>query len=145
MIHFETGIDGIDWTQAAEVFRRAPLGERNPDQLARAFRKSSAYVFAYDDASLIGLCRALCDGEYQAVIYDVVLLPEYQGRGIGREMFSRLRSQLNVPNILLYAVHGKEEFYQQFGFKRMLTAMAILHPHLTNRELGYLEDEPSQH
>jgi aralkylamine N-acetyltransferase len=139
MIHYETKISGIDWNKAADVFRQAPLGERNPDMLARAFQNSYAYVFTFDNDGLIGLCRALSDGEFQAVIYDVVLLPEYHGKGIGKKMVQLLCNQLHVANIILFAAPGREEFYRKFGFKRMLTAMGILHPRIGAPGLGYLE------
>lgn len=144
MIRYETTLSGIDWNQAAEIFSRAPLGERDPQKLARAFQNSYARIFAYDDDKLIGLGRALCDGEYQAGIYDVVLLPEYQRKGIGKEMMQQLRKQLPVPNIILYAVPGREEFYRKCGFKRMLTAMAVLDPRLGHPARGYLESEDTQ-
>lgn len=143
MIRYETQISGIDWKDAADIFSRAPLGEREPDTLARAFLNSQAYVFAYDDKSLIGLCRALCDGAYQAAIYDVVLLPEYHGKGIGKEMVRLLCNQLPVANIILYAVPSRQGFYRKLGFKKMLTAMGILQPRLADPELGYLEHEPT--
>jgi ribosomal protein S18 acetylase RimI-like enzyme len=139
MIRYETTITEIDWNRAAEIFRRAPLGDREPEMLSRSFHNSFAYVFAYDNGSLIGLCRALCDGEYQAAIYDVVLLPEYHGRGIGNEMVQLLCNQLHVPNIILFAAPGRERFYRKFGFKKMLTAMGILHPRIGAPGRGYLE------
>jgi ribosomal protein S18 acetylase RimI-like enzyme len=139
MIRYETALGEIDWSQAAEVFRRAPLGERDPDMLSRAFQNSCAHVFAYDKERLIGLCRALSDGVYQAAIYDVVLIPEYHGKGIGKEMVQLLCSQLHVPNIILFATPGREDFYRKLGFKKMLTGMARLHPRIGAPGLGYLE------
>lgn len=87
----------------------------------------------------IELGRALCDGEYQAAIYDVVLLPEYHGKGIGREIMSRLCGQLPVENITLYSVPGREGFYRKCGFKRMRTAMAMLNAVMSHPDSGYLE------
>jgi ribosomal protein S18 acetylase RimI-like enzyme len=139
MIRYEAKMSDIDWNKAAEIFRRAPLGEREPGNLARAFQNSDACVFAYDEDELIGLCRALCDGEYQAVIYDVVLLPEYHGRGIGKAMVKILCCRLKVPNIILFAAPDRVDFYRHLGFKKMLTAMGILSSRLANPASGYLE------
>jgi len=131
----------IDWNEAVIVFERAPLGRnrRDPEKLRRAFEKSDAVVFVFDSTHLVGLGRALSDGEYQASVYDVVLLPEYQGRGIGREMMRRLCEQLPVENIILYAVPGREGFYEKCGFRKMRTAMADLNPYMSDPESGYLE------
>ncbi|MBM4039811.1 MAG: GNAT family N-acetyltransferase [Planctomycetes bacterium] len=145
MIRYETSLSGVDWKQAAEVFQRAPLGTREPGKLARAFANSYACVVAWDDDRLIGLARALCDGEYQAAIYDVVLLPEYQGKGIGKKMMEGLCEQLPVQNIILYAVPGRESFYRKCGFRPMLTAMAVLSPGMADPNAGYLgEGGPSK-
>jgi len=138
MIHFRTDIANVDWQAAAEIFRLAPLGTRDPEKLARAFQHSFVVVCVYDDEKLIGLARALCDGEYQAAIYDVVLLPEYQEKGIGKTLMETLCAQLPVENIILYAVPGREAFYRKCGFQMMLTAMAILTPAMSDPQKGYV-------
>lgn len=142
MIRYSTDKkQNINWDEVVIVFERAPLGKRrrDPEKLKRAFESSYAVVCVFDSDKLIGLGRALCDGEYQAAIYDVVLLPEYQGMGIGKEMMKRLCDQLPVENIILYAVPGREGFYKRLGFKKMLTAMAILNPVMAKPESGYIE------
>jgi len=143
MISYTTDIKKVDWDQAATVFERAPLGKkrRDPERLRKAFEASQAVIFMFDSEKLIGLARALCDGQYQAAIYDVVLLPEYQRKGIGKEMIKRLREQLPVGNIILYAVPGRESFYARLGFKKMRTAMAVLNlSQMAGQESGYLEE-----
>ena len=141
MLRYETDLAHVDWNEAAEVVRLAPLGTREPGKMARAFRNSYAVVAVFDDHKLIGLARAICDGEYHAAIYDVVLLPDYQGRHIGREMLRRLCVQLPVANIILFANPGREGFYTRSGFRKMLTAMAIMHPNMADPARGFLEPE----
>jgi GNAT superfamily N-acetyltransferase len=131
----------IDWNEAAVVFERAPLGKRRrePEKIRRAFESSYAIVYVFDEDKLIGMGRALCDGEYQAAIYDMVVLPEYQRKGIGKEIIERLCEQLPVENIILYAVPGREGFYKKCGFRMMLTAMAKLNQFMSDPSGGYLE------
>lgn len=144
MVRLSDDCSSIDWFAAVEVFRRAPLGSREPDKLKRAFENSFTAVFAFDGESLVGLGRAICDGEYQAAIYDVVVLPEYQGRSVGKMIMDKIMSSLPVKNIILYAVPGKEGFYKKSGFHLMKTAMAQLNPGMSNPQAGYLAiDEPS--
>jgi len=140
-MEYSTDRARVDWNEAAIVFERAPLGKnkRNPEKLRRAFEASDAVVFVFDSPKLVGLGRALSDGEYQAAVYDVVLLPEYQGKGMGKEIMRRLCEQLPVDNIILYAVPGREGFYEKCGFRRMRTAMAVLNPFMSDPESGYLE------
>ena len=53
-------------------------------------------------------------------------MPSQQGRGLGKEIVARLVQLLaSHRKIILYAVAGKEPFYEAFGFRRMTTAMAI--------------------
>jgi predicted N-acetyltransferase YhbS len=69
----------------------------------------------------------------------MVDLPEYQGRGVGKEIIKRLCEQLTVENIILYAVPGRERFYKKCGFKMMRTAMANLNQFMSDPNSGYLE------
>jgi GNAT superfamily N-acetyltransferase len=140
MISYTSELSGIDWHEAARIFEKAPLGKRQPLQLEKAFKASFACLAAFAGDKLIGLARALCDGQYQAAIYDVVLLPEYQGRGVGKEIMRRLREMLPVKNVILYAAPGREGFYAKCGYKKMLTAMAMLNP-LMGKVDQYLADE----
>ncbi len=141
MIEYSTDLNRVNWHDAVDVFARAPLGSRprDPEQLKRAFEASYAVILAYDSGKLIGLGRALCDGEYQAALYDIVLLPEYQGQGLGIEIMQGLCDQIPVDNIILFAVPGREGFYEKCGFKKMRTAMARMNPYMSAPEAGYLE------
>ena len=123
-VKFKFELDGIDWTKAADLFKRAPLGIRDPNKLRKSCEKSYLVCFAYDEDRLIGMGRAISDGEYQAAIYDLVVLPEYQGKGVGKQLMKQIHSCLPVETIILYAVPGKEDFYQKLGYHKMRTAMA---------------------
>jgi ribosomal protein S18 acetylase RimI-like enzyme len=116
-------IAGIDWLEAVEIFHRAPLGIREPQKLKRACENSDLVCTAYQDGKLIGMGRALTDGEYQAAIYDLVVLPEYQRQGIGRMIMDAIHRRLDAGMIILYAVPGKEAFYEKLGYHRLLTGM----------------------
>ncbi len=143
MIRYQYDLANVDWQEAAEVVRLAPLGTREPEKMARAFHNSYAKVLVFDDRKLIGLARAICDGEYHAAIYDVVLLPEYQGRHIGQEMVQRLCARLPVANLILFANPGREGFYTKLGFRKMLTAMARMHPGMADPARGFLAPDPA--
>ncbi|MBI9082320.1 MAG: GNAT family N-acetyltransferase [Desulfobacterales bacterium] len=121
-LRFDT--EGIDWLWATDIFRLAPLGTREPRKLKRAFENSTHACFAWNGDLLVGMARALSDDEYQAVVYDLVVLPEYQGQGVGRQIMAAIHRRLSVRTIILYAVPGKESFYQKLGYAKMLTAMA---------------------
>ncbi len=115
----------IDWWRLADIMARAPLFERKPYELATAFRDSYAAVFAHHNGELVGAARALSDGVYYATIFDVVVAPEHQGCGVGRQMVKALLTKLPVERIFLTSVQGKEGFYERFGFLRQTNAMGL--------------------
>lgn len=121
-LHFDA--DGVDWLAAADIFEKAPLGVREPESLEAAYRNSDLVCFARDGEKLVGMARALSDGVYQSVIYDLCMLPEYQGKGLGSRIMQGMLDRLSTPSVVLWAVPGKEGFYERFGFAPMLTAMA---------------------
>jgi ribosomal protein S18 acetylase RimI-like enzyme len=139
-INFSSCLQAVDWEEASILFERAPLGKqkRDPEKLKRAFEVSYAVIVVYDSGKLVGMGRALCDGEYQAAIYDMVVLPEYQGKGIGKKIIDKLCEKLPVENIILYSVPGREGFYTKCGFRKMRTAMARLNPFMSGQDSGYL-------
>ena len=89
---------------------------------------------------LVGFGRGVSDGVMQSLVCDLVVLPEYQGRGVGRELLKALLKELPTDPgvVLMFAVPGKEGFYKKFGFHRLKTGMG----HFTNpedrRRQGYI-------
>ena len=139
-IILSTNIDGISWEQLAHVFELAPLGKkRDPEKLEVAFRNSLLKVFAFHGSELVGAGRALSDGVWRAAIYDVAVLPEYQGKGIGSKIIRHLIQAANVDVVMLYSVPGKEAYYERFGFQKMKTAMAIFPSQDEAKKRGLIE------
>jgi ribosomal protein S18 acetylase RimI-like enzyme len=134
-------VDGVDWEQLCGMYRRAPLGTKTVEELRIAFSNSRFVVLVYDGQKLAGAGRALADGADCSYICDVALEPEYQGCGLGREIVSRLiEMSAGHRKILLFAVPGKEPFYEKFGFRRMKTAMAIFQDQKIAFEKGLIEE-----
>jgi ribosomal protein S18 acetylase RimI-like enzyme len=129
----------IDWERLALVFKLAPLGIREPAKLREVFINSAVRCFAWDGDQLIGAGRAITDGLAYAAIFDVVLLPEYQGKGIGKQIMTSLAEGSKAANIILHSVPGKEEFYRKLGYRRMKTAMGRFANPEKQCQMGYIE------
>jgi GNAT superfamily N-acetyltransferase len=130
---------GIDWNEAAMLYRVAPLGEKKPADLDLVFRNSMFRCFAFGSGRLAGAGRVLADGRDCAYLCDIAVLPSHQGKGLGKEIVSRLVGlSRSHRKILLYAVPGKERFYEKFGFRRMRTAMAIFDNPAEAAARGYI-------
>jgi GNAT superfamily N-acetyltransferase len=117
---------GVDWQELEALYRAAPLGNKNADDLEVVFGNSMFCCFARDNGRLVGAGRVLADGRDCAYLCDVAVLPSHQGRGLGKQIIERLVAQSRShTKILLYSVAGREPLYAKFGFLRMKTAMAI--------------------
>lgn len=93
------------------------------EQAERGLGNSSFVTVAYKDGKVIGTARVVTDGGYIAIIADVMVLPEFQGQGIGKQLLNNvieyLKASINNNQCLminLMAAPNKERFYKKFGF-----------------------------
>lgn len=130
---------GVDWKEVSEILKRVGMAYHEPDMHRRAFKASHTTVFVYHVDRLIGVGRAISDGIYQAAVYDCAVLPEFQGKGIGRTIINTILSRISRCNVILYASPGKEGFYKKHGFCRMKTGMAFFKNSEAMRDRGFTE------
>ena len=125
-LRWQHDLADIDWNALSELYRIAPLGEKSAADLAVCYSNSMFRCLVFDGALLVGAGRAVADGVDCSYICDVAVHPQYQGRGLGREIIAKLRDfSASHRKIILYANPGKEGLYRKLGFLPMKTAMAI--------------------
>lgn len=80
-------------------------------------------VSVFDGEQIVAMARVIGDMGLCYYIKDVIVLPEYQGKGIGRLLIDELLKFINengVPNthifVELCAMPDKIPFYEKFGF-----------------------------
>lgn len=117
----------INWNCVCEILKKVGMTYFDKEVHKKAFENSHTVVFVFDDNKIIGFGRAISDGVYQAAIYDVAVLPEYQGKNIGRTIVDRITKCLPQCSFILYASPGKESFYEKLNFKKMKTGMALFY------------------
>lgn len=125
-IDFHTDLEQVDWAALEALFVTAGLGGRSGDKLRRAFVQSSAVCLAYDGGRLVGASRALSDGEYHTLIYDVAVHPACQRQGIGRRLVESLLERLPAWRTMLVADEEVQPFYARLGFASYPDVMARL-------------------
>jgi len=141
-LKWQSSLDGVSWIDLCELYKIAPLGEKDPVALETVFSNSMYKFFAYHDGKIVGVGRALADGADCSYICDVAVHPDFQGTGLGKEILSRLtKASHGHKKIILYSVPGKEDFYKKFGFRRMTTAMAIFADPEKATSAGYLKQD----
>ena len=93
------------------------------EQATMAIKNSLLTVVAYDKDTPIGMGRIVGDGAVICYIQDLIVVPEYQGQGIGQAIIDSLIDyvkEIKLPDAeimldLMCAV-GREEFYKKSGF-----------------------------
>lgn len=88
-------------------------------ELHEAIRHSWYLVTAYDGDRLAGTGRVISDGVFHGLIVDVIVSPDYQGRGVGTAMMLRLLGRCRsagIRDVQLFCARGKAPFYGRFGF-----------------------------
>lgn len=90
-----------------------------PERIVRGLKNSSVVISAWDGTNLVGLVRALDDGETVGFIHYLLVNPNYQGLHIGYELMSQLMEQ--YKDLLYIKIMPSDPatipFYQKFGFE----------------------------
>ena len=69
-------------------------------------------ITAYDGAALVGCLRILSDGYYFGTITELLVLPEYQNKGVGSSLLQLAKA--NTPTMLYFGAQpGAEGFYEK--------------------------------
>lgn len=78
---------------------------------------NSTFVFsAWIDGKLAGCVRVLSDLHFRSVILDLAVAPEFQRKGIGKELVRRCRNACESSEWLVQTDSAKG-FYEKIGFK----------------------------
>ena len=92
---------------------------RDPKKLERAIAQSLSVLGAYDGDRLVGLIRAVGDGETILFIQDLLVLPSYQRQGIGRQLVDALVDQFPQVRQRVLLTDDQPQtraFYENIGF-----------------------------
>jgi GNAT superfamily N-acetyltransferase len=96
------------------------------NSLALKTVKNALFIItAIIDKKIVGLTRVSGDGGYTILITDVIVIPEYQGKGIGKKLMEKAMDYIRndflqkgqTVFINLMAAKGRELFYKKYGFE----------------------------
>ncbi|MCR5600868.1 MAG: GNAT family N-acetyltransferase [Ruminococcus sp.] len=111
-----------------ELWESAGWGSLDRELVETSLKNSYVTFEVRDGEKTIAMARLIGDGAMAFFLKDLVVLPEYQGKGVGRRLLTHIeeyiRSQLKEgwwSYLQLMSAKDKEEFYLKCGYKA--------HPH----------------
>jgi ribosomal protein S18 acetylase RimI-like enzyme len=93
------------------------LPHRDAALIEAASRTSTWFTARDDDGSLVGICRLLDDGGLHASVWDVIVRPDRQRNGIGRDLVRMaLDRAADRRLVVLVSTPAALPFFEALGF-----------------------------
>ena len=93
----------------------------SPLEFHKAVCGSYYTLSGWDSDLLVGFGRVVSDGMLHGMIYEMIVHPDYQKRGVGSRILKGLLDKCRsdgIREIQLFCAEGKEQFYLKHGFVR---------------------------
>ena len=149
LVHHAPGAPGLRWLglgpdlrpsraliKLQRLFDRHAFWARGRSfsQLRRLLAGSDAVVSLWRGKRLVGFGRAASDGRYRAVLWDIVVAGDLQGRGLGRRVVEALLEapKLQAVERIYLMTTNSAGFYQQLGFKNAEPQQLLIRRRLTS-------------
>lgn len=103
-----------------------PLYEANawsaaqkPDLLLKGLINSHSLITAWDGDVLVGIGNAISDGHLVVYYPHLLVLPSYQGKGIGHMIMDKMQEIYKDYHMQMLTADGQAiDFYKKVGFER---------------------------
>lgn len=96
---------------------------QDKDRLFSAFENSLYLLGAFDNEQMIGFARVVGDGEHVILVQDLIVISEWQNRGIGSCLFDKVKDRFQAVRMFMVVtdIENKRNnvFYQKFGMKKL--------------------------
>ena len=89
---------------------------------------SDVIISVWSGNEIVGFGRALTDGIYRGVLWDIVIDQGHQGKGFGKLIVNNLLSSKKIQNTkkLYLMTTNKKLFYSQFNFAEVTTQNLLI-------------------
>ena len=118
MIEYITSTDNINSNQLQGFF----VGWPNPPKeevFLKLLKGSYRIVLALDNEKVVGFITAISDGVLSAYIPLLEVLPEYKSKGIGKELVSKMKDELqDLYMVDLLCDEGLIPYYEKQGMMK---------------------------
>ncbi|GMJ04578.1 Serotonin N-acetyltransferase 2, GCN5-related N-acetyltransferase 1 [Hibiscus trionum] len=114
-------ISDLNLDHLNSVFVAVGFPRRDPEKIKLALEHTQSMLWVEHKKSQkpVAFARATGDGVFNAIIWDVVVDPSFQGIGLGKAVMERLIEELlekGICNIALYSEPRVLGFYRPLGF-----------------------------
>jgi len=101
---------------------------RTINDLKICLANSDVVISLWVGNEIVGFGRALTDGIYRGVLWDIVIDQNYQGKGFGKLIVNNLISSKKVKNIkkLYLMTTNKTMFYSQLDFREVTSQNLLI-------------------
>lgn len=110
------------------LFQSAGWGNPSNELVQVSLENSYVTFSVEEDGMVVAMARLLGDGGMAFYLKDLVVLPEYQGRGIGKFLIAHVEKYIKGEMkdgwktcLELMSAKGKEDFYKKQGFEERPT------------------------
>ena len=102
---------------------------RKIKDLKKCLANSDVIVSLWVGNEIVGFGRALTDGIYRGMLWDIVIDQKYQGKGFGKLIVQSLLSSKKIKNTkkLYLMTSNKKLFYSQLNFKEVTSQNLLIH------------------
>ena len=102
---------------------------RKINDLRKCLANSDVIVSLWVENEIVGFGRALTDGIYRGVLWDIVIDQNHQGKGYGKLIVKNLLSTKKIRDTkkLYLMTTNKKLFYSQLDFKEVSSQNLLIH------------------
>ena len=97
--------------------------------LKKCLANSDVVISLWVGYEIVGFGRALTDGIYRGMLWDIVIDRKYQNKGFGSLIINNLLSSKKIKNTkkIYLMTTNKKLFYTQLNFKEVTTQNLLIH------------------
>ena len=108
---------------------------RKIKDLKYCLANSDAIVSLWSNNKLLGFGRALSDGTYRSVLWDIVIDHNHQGKGYGKLIVNSLLESKRIKQSekIYLMTSNQKDFYSQIGFEEVFSQNLLIN----NREINH--------
>ena len=101
---------------------------RSRQHLREMLKGSQVVVSLWRGKRMVGFGRANSDGIYRAVLWDVVVAGDLQGRGLGRRVVEALLASPRLREVerVYLMTTNSNGFYEQMGFNKVASQHLLI-------------------